>query len=156
MTRIEQTIKTIRDVLLYILLFATAISYHPTIINMSRIAGYENGTILSRYIIMLFGAVFILSLNFSILKKSRFTRNYVIWLSVIFVASLILVAFYRNRIMLHECRAFVIVLGSIMIGYDLRITRSQLVTIVLVFCLTTLFAGIMQVLVNLVNLLRLV
>ena len=148
MTRIEQTIKTIRDVLLYILLFATAISYHPTIINMSRIAGYENGTILSRYIIMLFGAVFILSLNISILKKSRFTRNYVIWLSVIFVASLILVAFYRNRIMLHECRAFVIVLGSIMIGYDLRITRSQLVTIVLVFCLTTLFAGIMQVLVN--------
>lgn len=148
MTRIEQTIKVIRDVLLYILLFATAISYHPTIINMSRIAGYENGTILSRYIIMLFGAVFILSLNVSIFKRSKFTRNYAIWLSAIFVVALILVAFYRNRIMLHECRAFIIVLGSMMIGYNLQLTRSQFVIIVLIFCLTTLFAGIMQVLVN--------
>ena len=148
MTRIEQTIKAIRDVLLYILLFVTAISYHPTIINMSRIAGYESGTILSRYIIILFGAVFILSLSISIVKKSRFIRNYVIWLLVIFVAALILVAFYRNRIMLHECRAFIIVLGSMMIGYNLQLTRPQFVIIVLMFCLTTLFAGIMQVLVN--------
>ena len=148
MTRIEQTIKAIRDVLLYILLFVTAISYHPTIINMSRIAGYESGTILSRYIIILFGAVFILSLSISIVRKSRFIRNYVIWLLVIFVAALILVAFYRNRIMLHECRAFIIVLGSMMIGYNLQLTRPQFVIIVLMFCLTTLFAGIMQVLVN--------
>ena len=148
MTRIEQTIKAIRDVLLYILLFVTAISYHPTIINMSRIAGYENGTILSRYIIMLFGAVFILSLSVSMVKKSQFARNYVIWLSVVFIMALVIMAFFQNRIMIHECRAFIIVLGSMMIGYDLRITRSQFVVIVLIFCLTTLFVGIMQVLVN--------
>lgn len=148
MNRIDQTIKAIRDVLLYILLFVTAISYHPTIINMSRIAGYENGTILSRYIILLFGGVFVLSLSLTALRQSKLLRTYLIWLAVIVVAALFIQAFFRNRDMTRELRTFVIVFGSIMIGYDTELKRREFVAFVLVFCLTTLFSGIMQVLVN--------
>ena len=148
MTRAEQTINAIRDVLLYILLFVTAISYHPVIIRASRIAGYENGTILSRYIILLFGAVFILSLSISLLKNSRFYRNVIIWFAVIFVFALVIQAFYRNRDMIRELRTFAIVLGSIMIGYDLKLEKRQQVFMILVFCITVLFSGIMQVIMN--------
>ena len=148
MTRAEQTINAIRDVLLYILLFVTAISYHPVIIRASRIAGYENGTILSRYIILLFGAVFILSLSISLLKNSRFYRNVIIWFVVIFVFALVIQAFYRNRDMIRELRTFAIVLGSIMIGYDLKLEKRQQVFMILVFCITVLFSGIMQVIMN--------
>ena len=133
---------------MYILMFVTAISYHPTIINMSRVAGYENGTILSRYIILLFGGVFILSFSLSALRQSKFMRTYLIWLAVIVVAALIIQAFYRNHDMVRELRTFVIVFGSIMIGYDLNFNKRQFVVFVLIFSLTTLFSGVMQVLVN--------
>ena len=148
MNRFIQTIKAIRDVLLYILLFMSAISYHPTIINMSRIAGYENGTILSRYIILVFGAVFILSFSITAIRQSKLLRTYIIWLAVIFTAALIIQAFFRNRNMIHELRSFIIVFGAIMIGYDMKMGDRRFRLIILVFCLTTLFSGVMQVLVN--------
>ena len=148
MTRAEQTINAIRDVLLYILLFITAISYHPVIINASRIAGYESGTILSRYIILLFGVVFILSLSVNFIKKSRLSRVYIIWLTIIFAVALFIQAFFRNRDMVRELRAFAIVFGAIMIGYDLKIEKRQRVFMILVFCITVLFSGVMQVIMN--------
>lgn len=148
MTRVEQTIKVIRDVLLYVLLFAAAISYHPTIMRMSRAAGYENGTILSRYIILLFGAVFLLSISLQAIKHSKMIRFTLIWLAVITVFALFVQAFFRNSIMMRELRTFFIVLGSMMIGYDLRADGKKYSVIILAFCLTTLFSGLMQVLVN--------
>lgn len=134
--------------LLYILLFLSAISYHPTIINMSRIAGYENGTILSRYIILVFGAVLLLSFSVDTIRQSKLIRRYIIWLAVIFTTAIIIQAFFRNRDMIHELRSFVIVLGAIMIGYDMKMGDRRFRAIILVFCLTTLFSGVMQVLVN--------
>ena len=148
MTRIEQTLSAIRDVLLYVLLFVTAISYHPTIINMSRIAGYESGTILSRYIVLLFGVVFLLSISISAVRKSSLLRTFLIWSAVIVVVALIVQAFYRNGDMLHELRSFAIVFGSIMIGFNLQLSRRKFVFMTLVFCITVLFSGVMQVLVN--------
>ena len=148
MTRIEQTFSAIRDVLLYVLLFVTAISYHPTIINMSRIAGYESGTILSRYIVMLFGVVFLLSISISAVRKSSLIRSFFVFIAIITVVALLVQAFYRNSDMIHELRSFAIVFGSIMIGFNLQMNRRKFVFIALVFCITVLFSGIMQVLVN--------
>lgn len=148
MNRFVQTIKAIRDVLLIVLLFVSAISYHPTIINMSRIAGYESGTIMSRYIILLFGAVLFLSFNLRLVLKSKLIRTYLLWLFIICVVALIVQAFYDNNDMIHDLRSFIIVLGSIIIGYDLKLKRNGFALFVLVFCLTSLFSGIMQVLVN--------
>lgn len=148
MNRLSQTIKAIRDVLLYTLLFLSAISYHPTIIMMSRNAGYESGTILSRYIIILFVAVLILSFGLTLIRDSKLVRTYLVWLSVILVVALFILAFYDNRSMIHELRTYIIVLGSIMIGYNLVLKKRGFVFLVMVFCLTSLFSGIMQVMIN--------
>ena len=148
MSKIENTIKAIRDVLLYVLLFLTAISYHPTIIHQSRIAGYDSGTILSRYIVLLFAVVFVLSFGVSIIRKSHLVRVFLAWLAIIIVFSLFVQAFFGNHDMTRELRPLAIVLGSVMIGYDLELEKSKFVFMILVFCLTALFSGVMQVFVN--------
>ena len=96
MTSFERTLLFLRNLILYVLLFVTAISYHPTIIRMSRAAGFENGTILSRYIILLFGAVTILSLRVSTVKNSRLVRTYLVWLGIIGVAAGTVFAFFNK------------------------------------------------------------
>ena len=95
MNNIERTISVIRDVLLYVLLFLTAISYHPTIMRMSRYAGFESGTILSRYIVLLFGVVFILSFRFYTIKSCKFVRTYLIWFAIIATMALLVQSFFH-------------------------------------------------------------
>ena len=141
-------IKNIRDLLLYLLLFVSAISYHPTIVRMSHLAGYESGTILSKYIVMLFGVVLFLSLNTKAFKNSKLVKKYVFWLFVIFVVGLIVLTFFNNNRMINELRTFLIVFGAILIGYDLRLNDQKKYILVLAFCLPTMFSGLMQVLVN--------
>lgn len=148
MNRFTQTIKVVRDVLLYVLLFVSAISYHPTIVDMSRIAGYESGTILSRYILLLFGAVFILSFSIETIRRSKLVRVYLLWLFIITLTALIVQAFFRNDSMTHELRSFIIVFGAILIGYDLSLETKTFRFIILAFCVTTLFSGLMQVMIN--------
>ena len=148
MNSIERTINVIRDVLLQILLFLTAISYHPTIMRMSRYAGYENGTILSRYIVLLFVVVFFLSFRFNTIRSCKLVRTYLVWFAIIAITALIVQTLYRNRMMVIELRTFMIVFGSIMIGYNLKLDRRKFSTLILVFSVTTLFSGLMQVLMN--------
>ena len=148
MNNIERTISVIRDVLLYVLLFLTAISYHPTIMRMSRYAGFESGTILSRYIVLLFGVVFILSFRFYTIKSCKFVRTYLIWFAIIATMALLVQSFFQNRMMLSELRTFMIVLGSIMIGYNLKLDNKKFSILLLIFSVTTLFSGLMQVLMN--------
>ena len=148
MTGLERTLKAIRDVFLYVLLFLSAISYHPTVMRMSRYAGYDNGTIFSRYIVLLFGAIFILSISISAIKHSKMVRDYLICLIVVSVFALFILAFFRNKDMVSELRTFIIVLGSMMIGYDLQISEKKYAWIILVFCVTAFISGLMQVLVN--------
>ncbi|MBR5736513.1 MAG: O-antigen ligase family protein [Bacteroidales bacterium] len=148
MSKIDQAISTIRDVLLYILLFLTAISYHPTIMRMSRYAGYESGTILSRYIVLLFLVVFVLSFSVYTIKSCKLVRIYLIWFVIIAIVAVIVQALFKNRSMVSELRTFLMVFGSIMIGYNLKADNKKIATILLVFSVTTLFSGLMQVLVN--------
>jgi hypothetical protein len=127
MNSIERTINVIRDLLLQILLFLTAISYHPTIMRMSRYAGYENGTILSRYIVLLFLVVFFLSFRFNTIRSCKLVRIYLVWFAIIAITALIVQTLYRNRMMVIELRTFMIVFGSIMIGYNIGIQCYDLV-----------------------------
>lgn len=141
-------IKKVRDILLYLLLFVSGISYHPTIIRMSHLAGYESGTILSRYIVLLFGIVLLLSLNGNAFKHSQLVKKYTIWLLVIFVVGLMPLAFFNNMKMITEIRTFLIILGAILIGYDFRFAEKKKTFLILAFCLPTLYSGLIQVLVN--------
>lgn len=148
MSWLNRFVKTSRDILLYFLLILSAISYHPTIIRMSHLAGYESGTILSRYIVLLFGVVLLLSLNRDTLRYSKMIRKYFFWLFVIIIVGLMIMAFFDNRRMLNELRPLFMVLGATMIGYDFRLDKKKTAFLVLAFCLPTLYAGVMQVLIN--------
>ena len=148
MNNIERTISVIRDVLLYALLFLTAISYHPTIMQMSRYAGFESGTILSKYIVLLFGVVFIMSFRFKTIKSCKLVRTYLIWFAIIATMALLVQSFFQNRMMVSELRTFMIVLGSIMIGYNLKLDNKKFSILLLIFSVTTLFSGLMQVMMN--------
>lgn len=145
---LSSVIRAVRDVLLYILMFVMAIAYHPTIIRMSHLAGYESGTILSRYIILLFGVVLLFSLSLSAFRNSKLVTTYLIWLIIITIIGGFILAFFQNSKMISELRSFVIVLGAILIGYDTHLNRERFIFFLLAFCITILFSGVMQVLYN--------
>lgn len=148
MSLVNKTIKGTRNILLYLLLIVSAISYHPAIVRLSHLAGYESGTILSRYIVYLFMAVFALSFNWYPFKKSKVIYRYVLWLITILVFALLVWALFNCKVMIHDIRTFVIVFGAIMIGYDIGIEDRRLEYIILAFSIPVLFSGIMQVMVN--------
>lgn len=137
----------LRYILLYILIFIIAISYHPSIVNISRAEGFESGTILSRYIIIIFGALFALSINFTFLKN-KLIRFFALFLVLIFVTAFFVMAFYGNSKMLSETRDIVLCLCAILIGWQLRPSPAGLERLALFFSAVVLFSGIMQVMVN--------
>lgn len=140
--------KTIRDLLMYVLLFVSAVSYHPTIVQISHQAGYETGTFLSKYIILLFVFVLLLSINTDTFKQSSLVQKYLVCLVIIFIVGLAVYTFFNNEKMLNEIRTFVIVLGAVFIGYDLKIDDKRLALLILIFSLPTMYSGLMQILVN--------
>ena len=140
-------IRYLRYIVLYLLIFILAISYHPTIMNMSRATGLENGTILSRYIILLFGVLFITTLNYSCLKQ-RFIRLYAFGTIIIFIVAFLVMAFYDNSRMLYEARDIVLCLCAIIVGWQLKPSLIGLERILLFFSAIVLFSGVMQVLIN--------
>lgn len=140
--------RSLQYVLLYMLLFVMAISYHPVIVNISKAAGYESGTILSRYILLIFGALFAVSL-FRIPKvKSVLCLKYIVWLTLIAFLGYFIRSMHGNKEMLSMLRTFLIVLASIIIGWTLTPNSRQLSRIMLVFTLTVIFSGLMQVFMN--------
>ena len=147
MERLNRFLGALRYVLLYSLIFIMAISYHPTIVRISRAAGLENGTVLSRYIILVFGALFILSINTSGFKN-KFIRVFAYLLLLIFVTAFAVMAFYDNRIMLKETRDIVLCFCAILIGWRLRPSLAGIERLLMFFSAVVLFSGLMQVMVN--------
>ena len=141
-------IKRFRDILLYLLFVLCGVSYHPIIVRMSHVAGFERGTILSRYIMLLFAVVFLLSINLSLFKRSGFIRSVVFLLAIIFVFALIVASVFGNKGMIGDFRTLLFVLGVIMIGFDLQLDKKKFITLILAFCVPVLYSGLMQVLMN--------
>lgn len=140
--------KEIQYILLYLLLFIMPISYHPVIMRMSEAAGYESGTILSRYILVLFALLFMVSVMRMPKMRSVLLEKYLIWTFFIGVMGFLMAVAYSNTDILHSLRTFFIVFASLFIGWTLKPTRKELTWILLVFSLTILFSGLMQVLIN--------
>ncbi len=148
MTTIKIVYKRIRDILLCLLLFLSAISYHPTLVRISRLAGYESGSVLSRYILLLFFLVFVMSVSIITLRQSKLVRKCIIWIGIIAFFALFIMTFFYNRGMISDLRTLTMVLGSIMIGYDYWEDDKGFFVLLIVFSLTTVYSGLMQVLVN--------
>ena len=143
----ERLIHEIRYIVLYIFVFLIAISYHPVIISMSRAADYESGTFLSRYIMYIFILLFFLCITFSF-WKSRFARHYFLLLILVFVMSILVDAFFNNRMYLGAARDVALCFIALVIGWRLNMGRKDIERLLLFFSLVVLFSGLMQVLTN--------
>lgn len=142
--------ESFRDIALVVMLFAIGVSYHPIIVGMSRAAGYENGTILSRYILLLFVGVFGLSLVSTDLSvnRSKTIRTSIVWILVTAMAGLLALAIFNNKHVVGDVRSLVIVLAAIIIGWKLNPSRKMMYALFLSFAGSVLFSGLSQVMIN--------
>lgn len=141
-------IRYIQNILLYGIVLLMAVSYHPVIVSASRGAGLESGTLLSRYILILFVALFVVSLPLMPRIRPRLLVSSVIWLFVIFFVGIFVSAIYNKHEMLSDLRSIAIVIASILVGWTVRVSRRQLSFILFIFGLTALFSGLSQVFSN--------
>lgn len=139
--------KTRFFVLLLLVLLIT-LSSHPTIVEVSRAAGMESGTILSRYIILVFALLFLVCFNLQSMLKPRIVR--VCWFLFIFIVLFYMITFavYGKRTMMADIRSIGICLVALMIGWQLDLDERRYRLLLLTFSGFTLFIGLMQVITN--------
>ena len=90
---------------LLLLVFLITLSSHPTIVATSRAAGVENGTILSRYIILVFAGLFLMCLNVkSMLKPKMIRACWIMWVCIV-VYYLITFAVFGSKSMMSDIRS---------------------------------------------------
>ena len=133
---------------LLLLIVLITLSSHPTIVEMSRNAGMEKGTILSRYIILVFGGLFLMCLNVKSMLKPKMVR--VCWVIFVFIVVfyVMTVAFFGVKKMMQDVRSIAICLIAIMIGWQMNLGKKAFHGMLLVFAGMTLFVGLMQVFTN--------
>ena len=133
---------------LLLLVFLITISSHPTIVDISRAAGMERGTILSRYIILVFAGLFLMCLNVkSMLKPKMIRACWFMWVWIV-VYYLITFAAFGSKSMMGDIRSIAICLVAIMIGWQLDLDEKKLKILLIAFSGLVLFVGLMQVFVN--------
>lgn len=138
----------LRYLLLLLLVALITISSHPTIVETSRNAGLESGTILSRYIILVFLSLFLICLNVNSMMKVKVVRKVLGSLVFIALAYLLTFSLFGERSMVSDIRAILICLMAIMIGCQLNIDDRKYRFLLFAFSLLMLFVGLMQVFVN--------
>ena len=110
--------------LLLLLIVLITLSSHPTIVDISRAAGMEKGTILSRYIILVFGGLFVMCLNVNSMLKPKLVR--VCWgiFVFVFVYYFMTLTFFGVGKMMQDVRSIGICLVAIMIGWQMDLERK--------------------------------
>ena len=134
--------------LLLFLVFLITISSHPAIVNISRAAGKEQGTILSSYIILVFGVLFILCFNFQSMMRARIVRRLLILLLWMVLWLLMTMAIFGSRTQTGEIGSIGVCLVAIMIGWQLQMGEKQYKRVLIFFSGLIVFVGMMQVLTN--------
>ena len=131
-----------------LLVVLITIASHPTIMAMTYAAGIESGTILSRYIILVFAALFVLCLNPKSMLKSKTIRiSWFIWVFIV-LYYLITYALFGKRAMMGDVRSIAICLVAIMIGWQMDLDERRFKIVLLVFSGVILYSGLMQVFTN--------
>lgn len=133
---------------LLLLIILITFSSHPTIVDMSRAAGMEKGTILSRYIILVFAGLFLMCLNVNSMLKPKMVRVCLGIFVFVFVFYYMTLAFFGVGKMMQDVRSIGICLIAIMIGWQLDLERKTFYGMLLAFAGMILFVGLMQVFTN--------
>lgn len=132
--------------LLLVVLFA--LSSHPTIVEISKAAGFEQGTILSKYINLLFAGLLVLSFSWDAFKRSVFIRIMTVLVAIAALSGLMTYTFFLSTKMVSEIRALIICLGSVIIGWNLKADWKRLKILMIVFSLSVVYVSLMQVYMN--------
>ena len=133
---------------LLLLVVLITVSSHPTIMAKTYAAGIESGTILSRYIILVFGVLFVMCLNPRAMLKPKMIR--VSWLLWFFIVLYYLFTFslFGKRSMMGDVRSIAICLVAIMIGWQMDLDEKRFKIMMLAFSGIILYVGLMQVFTN--------
>lgn len=137
--------------LILLLVFLITISSHPSIMDINDVDNINSGTILSRYIILVFGALFLVSFDYFNINNYFYCRTLMVsWAFFVFIVlfSLITLSFYSSEKMLADARAIMICIVSVMIGWRLDLEEKGLYVLLLTFAVLVLYVGLMQVMVN--------
>lgn len=136
--------------LVLLLVFLITISSHPSIMDINDVDNINRGTVLSRYIILVFGALFLVSFDFNINNYFCCRTLLVSWAFFVFIMlfSLITLSFYSSEKMLADARAIMICIVAVMIGWRLDLEEKGLYVLLLTFAVLVLYVGLMQVMVN--------
>ena len=136
---------------LLLLVFLITISSHPFVTDISDSEGIQSGTFLSRYIILVFGALFVLTFNYFNFKSYFKSKTLIVsWIALvlIFLYYLITASFFGTKNMMEDGRAILISVAAIMIGWEMNLDKKQLYFILLAFAGLTLYVGLMQIIMN--------
>lgn len=131
-----------------LLIFLITIASHPVIVQMSRASGLEEGSILSRYFVLVFAGLFVLCFNIKSLFSDRLIRRS--WVMYVFIAivGLVVLALFETNTMFKELRPLAISLIAIMVGEQMNLNEKQQKIALLLFGLVTTFVALMQILIN--------
>ncbi len=138
----------IRYWVLLLLIALITISSHPIIVDMSRAAGMESGTILSRYIILVFAGLFLLCFNLNSMLGSKVVRTSLFIMAFILLYAFIVASFFGTNVMISYARTIAVCVVAIMVGWHLDLDRKRFNQVLLLFAGLTLFVGLMQVVMN--------
>lgn len=134
--------------LLILLAVLVAFSSHPLIVDISRSAGIEKGSILSRYIIVVFAFLFALCFKWKEITQSKTIRVYFCFVLWILVFSILTIGFFSDKKLFGEVRAVVICLVALSIGWQLFFSDKQIRIVLLVYAISTLYVGLIQIMTN--------
>lgn len=137
-----------RFFILLLLLLLVTFSSHPAIMMMSRAAGMKSGTILSRYILVVFAFLFILCLNVKSMLSPKLIRTLLLILMIIIVFFLITFAIWKSRSMLLDITSIGMCLAAIMIGWQLNLGQREIKIMSVVYAVSILFVGLSQIFIN--------
>lgn len=135
-------------IVLIILVALISLSSHPAIVEISRSSGLQSGTILSRYIILVFGALFVMCFNWNSMFRSKLVReSWGIFLFII-IAYILTYGIFNTKEMMNDLRSIAICIVAIMIGWQTCLDERRQRILLLSYAILTAYIGLMQVLVN--------
>ena len=123
-----------RLTVIVLLVFLISMSSHPEIVLRSKCVGLESGTNLSRYVVIVFGLLFVLCFIIKSFIRSPFIRTSLLMLFLILFTYLFTFSFFSSNIMWGDFRAIGICIISIIIGWQICLNRKYFFCCSIVFC----------------------
>lgn len=130
------------------LVFLLVLHSHPYIVELTRNAGIEKGSIISPFINLLFVFLFIISFNFKSIIRNKVTNRCFFLLACITLLFIVPYLFAIDVNVISEVRQLIIPLFGIIIGWQLNIDERKLRFALLLFITLTLFVALSQVYTN--------